>query len=116
MGGVAMTIKFGKRWGETCPLIQTPLVEVHRITAKAGMSCSTHKHEFKFNAFYVISGTLRIEVEKNDYPLTDTTTLEAGDLTTVRPNEFHRFVAETDVEALEIYYLAPIGDDIVRRA
>ena len=73
-------------------------------------------HRLKHNGFFVISGHLRIQVEKLDYALTDTTELGPGDFTTVRPGEYHRFVTGPEpVAALEIYYLEPLGEDITRK-
>ena len=81
----------GKVWGDTSVLIQNSLTELHKINIKAGFRCSEHKHEHKWNGFYVISGVLEIHVAKNNYDLIDVTTLRAGDFTTVRPGEFHWF-------------------------
>ena len=81
----------GKVWGQTEELLNTPLIEVHHITINPHMQCSMHKHEFKWNMFYVIEGTLAIDVRKNDYDLVDTTILKAGQWCSVRPNEFHKF-------------------------
>lgn len=105
----------GKVWGRTEELLVTPLIEVHRIHINKEMVCSMHKHEFKWNMFYVVSGELAIEVQKNDYDLLDTTVIGPGQWTSVRPNEFHRFRSITDCEALEIYYLEPLTADIIRR-
>jgi mannose-6-phosphate isomerase-like protein (cupin superfamily) len=106
----------GKVWGTTTAYLVTPLVEFHRITALPNSQCSLHKHEKKNNTFFVISGRLIIEVQKNDYALTDTTTLEAGGLMTVRPGEFHRFRTDGQgADALEIYHLDPLMEDIVRK-
>ena len=107
--------KAGKVWGQTIELLKTPLIEVHHILINPEMVCSMHKHEFKWNMFYVIKGELAIEVEKNDYDLLDTTLLKPGEWTSVKPNEFHRFRSITNVEALEIYYLEPLTADIVRK-
>lgn len=109
-------MKYGKVWGQTECLLQTPFVEFHRIDIKEGSYCSMHKHEHKWNAFYVVEGTLDIEVRKNDYDLVDTTTLQAGDFTTVKPGEFHKFHAYTDVVAFEIYYPEGLTEDIVRES
>ena len=106
----------GKVWGDTSVLIQTPLTELHKINIKAGFRCSEHKHEHKWNGFYVISGVLEIHVAKNNYDLTDITTLRAGDFTTVRPGEFHWFNCVEDCVALELYYPEAISEDIVRRS
>jgi len=108
--------KAGKVWGQTIELLRTPLIEVHHILINPNCVCSMHKHEFKWNMFYVIKGELAIEVQKNDYDLLDTTTLKAGEWTSVKPNEFHRFRSlSANVEALEIYYLEPLTADIVRQ-
>lgn len=111
-------MQFGKVWGSTKPLLVTPLIEVHEILVKPGTQCSLHKHEHKWNAFYVISGGLEIHVKKNDYDLVDITSLTASGFTTVKPGEFHKFVCSNKLigltRALEIYYLSPITEDIIR--
>jgi quercetin dioxygenase-like cupin family protein len=106
----------GKVWGTTQPLIVTPLVEVHKVRAKAGGFCSKHSHTRKWNAFLVIEGRLKIKVWKQDYDLVDETTLLPGDITTVRPGEVHQFVVPEDHDCvfLEIYYLEGLGPDITR--
>ena len=106
----------GKVCGQTQELLNTPLIEVHEIEIDPDMQCSMHKHEFKWNMFYVIEGKLAIDVEKNDYDLVDTTVLNEGEWCSVRPNEFHRFRSlDEPVRALEIYYLEPLCADIVRK-
>ena len=106
----------GKVWGDTSVIIQNPLVELHKINIKAGYKCSEHKHVHKWNGFYVISGTLEIHVRKNNYELTDVTTLRAGDFTSVRPGEYHWFNSISDCVALELYYPETLSEDIVRKS
>ena len=106
----------GKVWGDTSVLVQNSNVELHKINVKAGFRCSEHKHEHKWNGFYVVSGLLEIYVRKNDYDLTDVTTLRAGDFTSVRPGEFHWFNCIEDCLALEVYYPEALSEDIVRRS
>jgi mannose-6-phosphate isomerase-like protein (cupin superfamily) len=106
----------GKTWGTTEGLLVTPMIELHRIHVQPNMKCSEHKHEFKWNAFYCVKGSIQIHVRKNDYDLTDVTELKAGEFTTVAPNEFHWFETTNEsTEVLEIYYVEPISSDIVRR-
>ena len=95
-------------------LLVTPVVEFHKIIVKAGYRCSKHKHEHKWNEFYVGKGRLDIVVFKKDYGLTDTTTLAAGDFTTVRPGEYHYFLAAEDTLAFEVYYPELLSEDIIR--
>tara|TARA_Y100000310_G_scaffold334748_2_gene415186 strand:+ start:8801 stop:9142 length:342 start_codon:yes stop_codon:yes gene_type:complete len=104
----------GKIWGSTSPILVTPLIEVHKIFVLPGGFCSKHKHEHKWNAFFVLDGHLEIWVNKTAYNLSDCTSLSDGHFTTVAPGEFHWFKAETEVNALEIYYLGPITEDIIR--
>lgn len=106
----------GKVWGSTRLIWKTPFVEVHALKVLPYAFCSMHMHERKWNGFFVIYGELRIEVEKAAYGLTDSTILRAGDFTTVKPGEYHRFVSgSSEVEALEIYCPEGLSDDIVRR-
>ncbi|MEX0852091.1 MAG: hypothetical protein WD036_02240 [Bauldia sp.] len=109
-------MKSGKVWGTTEPLLVTPLVQVHRLSILPYSRCSLHVHRFKWNAFFVWSGKLIIEVHREDYDLVDITELSPGELATVRPGEYHRFASDTDpVEAIEVYYTEALSEDIVRK-
>lgn len=106
----------GKVWGTTQVLIKTPFFEVHRIEIEPSAWCSLHKHEHKYNAFYVEQGSLDVEVHKNDYELIDTTHLEKGQLAIVKPGEFHKFKSRQEkVIAFEIYWIGEISEDIIRK-
>lgn len=109
-------MKTGKVWGITEPLVESPLFSMHRLTILPNARCSKHSHKYKWNGFYVESGTLIIEVEKADYPLTDKTVLGPREFCQVRPGEVHWFRTEDGpVEAVEMYYLEPLSEDIVRK-
>lgn len=107
-------MKAGKIWGTTEALFNMNNVEVHRISINAGGYCSQHRHAHKWNAFYVEKGELRIEVWSTLGGICDVTTLQAGDMLNVRPGDYHRFMALTDVEALEIYWVSLNAEDIIR--
>ena len=104
----------GKGWGETRPLFCKNNVEIHRIEAKKGGFCSKHKHEFKYNAFFVEKGSLKITTWKHDYDLGDEPEVTDGQITTCKPNEYHMFEAIEDTTALEIYWVELNEKDIVR--
>lgn len=111
-------MKTGKIWGISRLLLHSPFIEVHAIEVLQGGYSSWHSHRTKWNAFQVTSGTLLIQVRR-DHGLTDTTILEPGDLTTVKPGEEHRFVNRRGIcHALEIYHTGtgePLAlEDIVR--
>ena len=108
-----MSIREGKVWGSTEPLLQSPAVEIHRIKVELGGYCSEHKHQSKINAFYVVSGELEIQRWK-DYGLCDSTHLFAGDMSVVPAGEVHKFIAHQQTEALEIYWTELRHSDIIR--
>lgn len=106
----------GKVWGVTELLLQSPHVEVHRLTIKPKHRCSLHVHRTKWNAFLVLSGRLFIDVVKQDYPLTDVTELGPGDLMTVKPGEHHQFRTGAEpCKAIEFYYPDQLSEDIERK-
>jgi len=104
----------GKVWGTTEPLIVNSALEIHRIKIIKGGYCSLHKHQAKSNAFYVITGKLLIERHKKDYKLIDKTILKNGEFTIVPAGEEHKFEAEKETEALEIYWSLLNPGDIIR--
>jgi mannose-6-phosphate isomerase-like protein (cupin superfamily) len=108
--------KQGKVWGETSCLFFKNNIEIHRLESKAGSCCSKHKHEHKFNMFYVESGHLTVDVWKNDYDLVDRTMLNPGDSMIVKPGEYHQFISESDCVVYEIYWTELNQGDIVRES
>ena len=104
----------GKVWGTTEPLIVNSSLEVHRITVMKGGYCSLHKHQSKYNAFYVMTGKLIIERHKKDYDLKDITRLESNEFTIVPPGEYHKFEAVYVTTALEMYWSELNHNDIIR--
>lgn len=104
----------GKVWGSTEPVLVAPLFELHRLHVKRKHQCSMHVHHTKWNGFLVLSGELFVDVEKPD--MTDTTRLQAGDVTAVKPGEYHRFRTDRrNCVALEFYFTAPLTEDITRK-
>lgn len=107
---------YGKVWGTTQKLLDTPCVEVHLLIIVPNARCSLHAHRYKWNAFLVWSGQLEIHVEREAYKLTDVTVLGPGDFTTVAPNEFHRFVTGPQgAHGIELYYPQWLSEDIIRK-
>lgn len=91
----AAGVKQGKAWGTTECLLSNPFVSIHRLVIEQTRTCSVHRHRLKANFFYIISGRLRVWVEKADYNLTDMTELREGDCMEVVPGEYHWFEAMT---------------------
>jgi len=111
-------MKQGKVWGLTELVHANGVLEFHRIeVTKKGSICSEHKHQHKFNGFFVERGSLLVRVWKNDYDLVDETILDVGDFTIVAPGEFHQFEClEDNTVAFELYWAAELDySDIQRR-
>lgn len=109
-----------KAWGLTrCTHLSDNTLVFH-ASVVAGGYCSEHYHMFRYNDFYVLSGTLLVIVfDKSDGQVSTEYALEAGQRMTVPPGIWHYFLAVTPVELLETYWLdaAKIApDDIVRRS
>ena len=85
-----------------------------QIDFKAGGVCSKHKHKYKWNGFYVVSGKMIVRVWKDDQGLVDETLLNAGDWTRIKPGEYHQFEGVEDGIAFELYWAQFDHDDIER--
>ena len=111
----------GKVWGNTSLLFVKNNVELHFIQAIKGGYCSKHCHKTKYNKFIVLSGKLKISIWK-DYKnshghsniLEDITFISDGEECTVNPGDYHRFEAMEDTNALELYWVDLLENDIIR--
>jgi len=106
--------KSGKIWGVTEAIEVNPLVEMHRIEVNAGHRCSVHKHNYKWNGFFVEKGELVIEIYREN-SVTDQTILRAGDYTAIKPGLYHCFVCTENSIAFELYWPEPMGDQDIDR-
>ena len=104
----------GKVWGHTSPLFNKNNVEIHRIEVNKGTFCSKHKHNSKYNMFFVERGELEINVWKNNYDLVDKTILKSQQSCIVAPLEYHLFRSVEDTIAFEIYWVEIDKNDIDR--
>ena len=111
-----MSNKAGKIWGQTELIHANGVLEFHKIDYKAGGVCSKHKHQFKWNGFYVVSGKMKIRVWQKDYDLVDETILGPGDFTRVKPGLMHSFEGMEDGVAFELYWAEFNHDDIQRES
>ena len=79
-------MKQGKVWGMTELICANHALEFHRIDFKKGGVCSKHKHKFKWNGFYVVSGKLLIRNWRHCQDLLDETILGPGEFNAVEPD------------------------------
>lgn len=104
----------GKNWGYTTEFFRNALFSAHHLEIRKGGYCSEHKHEHKYNTFYVVSGQLEVTIWRDgDKP--DVTIIGPGQETSVPPGFWHMFKGITKCEAIEIYQVLLIDPDIERR-
>jgi len=106
--------KAGKVWGVTSLIEANSALEFHRIQMNKGGVCSKHLHSFKWNGFYVESGTMLVRVWQKDYDLVDETILYEGDYTKVKPGLYHQFECLESGVAYELYWAELNTNDIKR--
>ena len=111
-------MKAGKIWGETELLHANGVLEFHRIQFKEKTQCSKHKHQFKWNGFYVESGELLVRVwsreDEIDVDVVDTI-LKPGDFMQVKPGLYHQFEGVKAGIAFELYWAEFNHNDIIRQ-
>ena len=106
-----------KLWGVTRCIYRDETHEAWHASIKEGGYSSRHYHRKMPNKFYVISGTLRVEVvgKGSDTEPQACYDLGPGQELTVDDTVWHRFVVATKVEVIEFYWShLQVGGDIVR--
>ncbi len=106
----------GKVWGNTSMIFSKNNVEISRIEIKKGGFCSKHKHDHKFNLFFIENGKLLVTIYREDSGsvIEDKTEVASGGITYVEPTLFHCFEALEDTVAYEIYWVEIEKEDIIR--
>jgi len=111
-------MKAGKIWGKTELIHANGVLEFHRIEYKKNVACSKHRHNYKWNGFFVESGKMMVRVwqQGKQEGLIDETILNAGDFTRVKPGLFHEFIGLEDGVAFELYWAEFSHEDIERES
>lgn len=115
---VITPVASNKPWGVARWTHVGPIVEVMHASIRRGGYSSRHRHNRKFNDFYVLSGMLNISFYEIGTAVAphNVVTLSPGQRLTVLPGVWHRFDALTDVELMETYWadVSPGEGDIER--
>ena len=107
-------MKQSKKWGDVRRVFKSGTVSVHHLKIKKGGFCSEHRHRFKSNLFFVVSGNLKLIIW-NESGTRDETVIWPGESSEIPPGVYHKFEALTDVECMEIYEAKLRGEDIERK-
>ena len=106
-----------KSWGTTRCIFRTDTVEIQAMRTLKGGFSSEHRHDARWNRFYVISGIIRINTfnDENGIERKDSVECRANQLVDVPPGQWHQFEVLEDCVLVEIYWVACDSEDIMRR-
>ena len=89
-------LKFVRKvWGSEEWLVNNDLYCSKYLNLAKGYQCSLHYHKIKDETFYVLDGTIELELRENDRPVT--MILHRGDQHRLYPHTIHRFRAVTTI-------------------
>lgn len=101
-------IKSLKVWGTKQVLWENSMCEIDILSLKKDTRCSWHKHQQKYNLFYLVNGSVGIRTEEGE------SILSSGELIEVQPGMFHEFRVYEDSMMIEIMYVNYDESDIER--
>ena len=98
-----------KTWGEKHNIYQSDSCEVSILELLPKQRCSWHRHQTKYNLFFVIEGELFI---KTDWGISQ---LTPGMIFTTKPMEWHEFqTSKSSCKVIEVMYTQYDAEDIER--
>lgn len=98
-----------KSWGEKWSIFLNDTCEVSVLYLSALNRCSWHKHQSKYNLFFVVQGTIEIKTEWG------IATVDQCQIFTTKPGEWHEFrTTNSDAIVIECMYVQYDHSDIER--
>lgn len=98
-----------KVWGHRWLIRKDSTHATSYLELDKGYRCSFHRHQAKFNLFFVISGRVGIKTEDGEVVLTD------GQSFTIEPGRWHEFRVYENSEMIEEMYVSYDEGDIERK-
>jgi mannose-6-phosphate isomerase-like protein (cupin superfamily) len=103
-----------KIWGMRWLLRKDSVSAASLLELNEGHRCSWHRHQMKYNLFFVISGKIGIVTEELGGVKKETILKDNG-IFTVRPGQWHEFRIYADSVVIEIMYVEYDEGDIERK-
>lgn len=91
-----------KIWGDTQTILLNESSHVAFAKLNKGGYSSRHSHNVSWNRFFIISGTLRITVYRNNQE--ENILLNSGECLDIEPGLEHRMAALEYTEIIEMYW------------
>lgn len=110
-----------KAWGHNTPVKSCESFEVHYASIESHGFSSAHCHMHKYNQFFVLYGTLIVqmygsEADAAEHKVAEEVILTPGSSFTVPPRVWHRFQAgDFDVDLIEVYWPQTICASDIKR-
>lgn len=89
--------EFADERGTLVQLIHEGYRQINVITSKKGVFRGGHYHKENEEAFYIVSGSLKVVVEDQEY------FFQAGDFFGIEPNDMHSFYFLEDTTLVSMY-------------
>ena len=100
-----------KTWGEKWSLFQNDLCEVSILDLNPNQRCSWHRHQAKYNQFFVLEGEVWIKT------IDGLSHVGRHQIFTTRPGEWHEFQTHENPALIqEIMYVQYSAEDIERES
>lgn len=98
-----------KTWGEKWNIFQSDLDEVSYLDLRSWQRCSWHRHQAKYNLFFVVEGEIWIKTTDG------ISHVRKNEIFTTRPGEWHEFQThEHPARIIEVMYVKYAAEDIER--
>jgi len=99
-----------KTWGQKWAIFKNDTCETSVLYLNPGQRCSWHKHQSKYNMFFVVAGDINVKHEWG------TTHVAQGQTFTTAPGEWHEFqTINVPATIIEVMYVQYNDDDIERK-
>ena len=104
-----------KAWGTKNVLFKSDTAQLDILYILQGGYSSKHKHNNKFNLFFILAGKIEITLfTKDEEKKIIIGNQEKSQKFIIRPGTFHQFKALQDTECLEYSFVRLTEEDIIR--
>ena len=98
-----------KTWGDKNNIFENDTCEVSVLYLEPYQRCSWHRHDCKYNLFFVLSGKLVLKLEDGE------SEVMPGQIFTTVPGEYHEFQTRDEkTVCIEVMYVQYDSHDIQR--
>lgn len=109
MENLKVDFEYEDERGTLTQLVRRGYSQINVVTTKKGVVRGGHYHKMNTEAFFLVSGSCRVSVSKDD--ITEVATYHAGDFFRIGPYVMHDFEYLEDTIMVTMYSLGAELDD-----